>query len=360
MFVACFLAFVFGSFALVPFLGRNFFPSVDGGQILMHVRAQIGTRVEEAANQFADVQKVDPRDHSAARDRSDGRQHRPVDLEHQPHVQQHRHRRRAGRRHPDRAQGRPRADRRLRQETARGAAAALPRRSRSRSRRPTSSARSSTSARPRRSTCRSAARISTRTSTTRTRSCRRSARLPASPTRASSSRARIRCSTSMSIARARSRSASPTRDVTNSMVVNLAGSSQVAPTYWLNPQNGVSYPIVMQTPQYRLDSLSALANMPINGSPARPRSRCSAASRTSRARPAMRCVSQYDIQSMVQINATTQDRDLGAVAADIRKVLADTAKQVPKGIDASRCSARCARWRARSRACCSACSARSC
>src|SRR6476646_4626124 len=58
VFVACFLAFVFGSFALVPFLGRNFFPSVDGGQILMHVRTQIGTRVEEAANQFAGVQKV--------------------------------------------------------------------------------------------------------------------------------------------------------------------------------------------------------------------------------------------------------------------------------------------------------------
>ena len=49
------------------------------------------------------------------------------------------------------------------------------------------------------------------------------------------------------------------RDVTNSLVVNLAGSSQVAPTYWLNPANGISYPIVMQAPQHQLDSLSALA-----------------------------------------------------------------------------------------------------
>ena len=46
------------SFLLVPFLGRNFFPSVDAGQILMHVRTQVGTRVEETANQFADVQKA--------------------------------------------------------------------------------------------------------------------------------------------------------------------------------------------------------------------------------------------------------------------------------------------------------------
>ncbi len=47
------------------------------------------------------------------------------------------------------------------------------------------------------------------------------------------------------------------RDVTNSLVVDLAGSGQVAPTFWLNPDNGVSYPIVMQTPQYQLDTLSA-------------------------------------------------------------------------------------------------------
>ena len=70
--------------------------------------------------------------------------------------------------------------------------------------------------------------------------------------------ATIRASTSMSTAPARSMSASPRRDVTNSLVVNLAGSRQVAPTYWLNPNNGVSYPIVMQTPQYKIDSPGAL------------------------------------------------------------------------------------------------------
>ena len=53
-----FLVFVFASFALTPFLGRDFFPSVDAGQILMHVRTRVGTRVEESANQFADIQKA--------------------------------------------------------------------------------------------------------------------------------------------------------------------------------------------------------------------------------------------------------------------------------------------------------------
>src|SRR5207344_2643319 len=58
VFVSCFLGFVAVSFLLAPFLGRNFFPSVDAGNILMHVRTQVGTRVEETANQLADVQKA--------------------------------------------------------------------------------------------------------------------------------------------------------------------------------------------------------------------------------------------------------------------------------------------------------------
>jgi multidrug efflux pump subunit AcrB len=120
------------------------------------------------------------------------------------------------------------------------------------------------------------------------------------------------------------------RDVTNSMVVNLAGSSQVAPTFWLNPANGISYAIVMQTPQYRLDSLSALANMPING-PGQTSSQVLGGLADFTRGTSQAVVSQYDIQSMIQINATTQDRDLGAVASDIRRVIAETAGQVPKG-----------------------------
>src|SRR5450631_190474 len=58
VFVASFMIFVLASFALTPFLGRDFFPSVDAGQILMHARTQIGTRVEETASQFADIEKA--------------------------------------------------------------------------------------------------------------------------------------------------------------------------------------------------------------------------------------------------------------------------------------------------------------
>ena len=58
IFVTAFLALFSASFALVPYLGRDFFPSVDGGQILMHVRTPVGTRVEENARHFADIEKV--------------------------------------------------------------------------------------------------------------------------------------------------------------------------------------------------------------------------------------------------------------------------------------------------------------
>jgi multidrug efflux pump subunit AcrB len=120
------------------------------------------------------------------------------------------------------------------------------------------------------------------------------------------------------------------RDVTNSLVVNLAGSGQVAPTYYLNPDNGVSYSIVMQTPQFKIDSLNALEALPVTAaSTPNPPILGGIANITRTVSSAV--VSQYDIQTMFQIFATPQDRDLGALAADVRKAIADTAADVPKG-----------------------------
>ena len=93
------------------------------------------------------------------------------------------------------------------------------------------------------------------------------------------------------------------RDVTNSLVVNLAGSAQVAPTYWLNPDNGVTYSIVMQTPQYQIDSLSALQNLPITA-PATPQPQMLGGIADITRSTSSAVVSQYDIQPMVQIYAT--------------------------------------------------------
>jgi multidrug efflux pump subunit AcrB len=85
----------------------------------------------------------------------------------------------------------------------------------------------------------------------------------------------------------------------------------------------------MQTPQYRLDTLAALADIPIGGNDGNSQVLGALANFTRTSGNAL--VSQYDIQPMVQIHATTQERDLGAVASDLRHILADTAGEVPKG-----------------------------
>src|SRR3954464_10445020 len=56
------------------------------------------------------------------------------------------------------------------------------------------------------------------------------------------------------------------RDIANNLLLTLSGSGQISPTFWLNPENGVQYPIVAQAPQYRMASLQDLQNTPINGS----------------------------------------------------------------------------------------------
>jgi multidrug efflux pump subunit AcrB len=119
------------------------------------------------------------------------------------------------------------------------------------------------------------------------------------------------------------------RDVTNSLVVNLASSFQVAPAFWLNPRNGVSYPIVIQTPQYRLDTLGALKNIPITG--VKGNSQLLGGLSDIRRQDSDAVVSHYAIQPTFDVYATTQGRDLGSVAFAIQQVLDDTQRDLPPG-----------------------------
>jgi multidrug efflux pump subunit AcrB len=86
----------------------------------------------------------------------------------------------------------------------------------------------------------------------------------------------------------------------------------------------------MQTPQYQIDTLSALQALPITAT-GNPQSPILGGIADVKRSTSSAVVSQYDIQSLVQIYATPQGRDLGAVAADVRAAMADTAKDVPKG-----------------------------
>jgi multidrug efflux pump subunit AcrB len=119
------------------------------------------------------------------------------------------------------------------------------------------------------------------------------------------------------------------RDVATSMLVTLSGSAQTAPTFWVNPNNHVSYPIVVQTPQYRIDTLSQLENIPVTTSGGGTQLLGGIASITRGQGEGV--VSHYDVQPAIDLYGAVQDRDLGSVAADIQRVLDETAKEVPAG-----------------------------
>ncbi len=328
-FVIGFLAFIGASFLLVPYLGENFFPSVDAGQILMHARSQVGTRLEENANHFADIEKairkIIPPDqietmtdnigipisginltynNTGVMGPSDGdiqiklkENHPPIDN----YIKSMREQ--LPRLFPGTEFAFLPADI-VNQILNFGAPAPIDLEIRGNN---------------------LAANFAYATNL-----LKEIRRIPGVAD------ARIQQSTknptfNIDVDRTRAQYVGLTeRDVVNSLTVNLSGSSQVQPTFYLNPDNGVNYAVVMQTPQYQVDSLSALETLPITSNvPGQAPILGGIASISRTTSSAM--VSQYNIQPMVQIFATPQGRDLGGVASDINKVIAANAKSVPKG-----------------------------
>jgi multidrug efflux pump subunit AcrB len=328
VFVAGFLGFVAVSFLLAPFLGRNFFPQVDGGQILIHARAPIGMRIEETAAQFADVEKairqmIPPKEVGTVVDNvgtylsalntiynntgtigeSDGDIQISLNEGHAPtagYVE--RLREELPRRFPGMTFGFLPADI-VSQILNFGAPAPI--------------------------------NVQVRGND-----------LGADFAYANKLLAQIRHVPGVADARIQQSAGAPTlnvnidrtraqytgvtaADVTNSLVVDLASSSQVAPVYWLNEKNGVTYPIAMQTPQYQIDTLPELQNLPINATGA-PTTVLGGIADIRR-NHTNAVVSQFDISPMVQIFATTHGRDLGAVSADIQKIIAKNDQAKPKG-----------------------------
>ena len=120
------------------------------------------------------------------------------------------------------------------------------------------------------------------------------------------------------------------RDVASNLLVALSGSFQTAPTFWLNPKNGVSYNIATQTPQYQTDTLQGLGNLPItNSAGTTPQILDSLAAIHPGQESAT--VSHYNVQSVLDIYGSVQGRDLGGVSKDISQVLANTKKDLPRG-----------------------------
>jgi multidrug efflux pump subunit AcrB len=327
-FLAGFVGFIAVSFLLAPFLGRNFFPQVDGGQILLHVRAPVGMRIEETAARFADVEKairaVIPPDEIATLadnvgtyisaintiynntgtiNESDGDIQISLKPGHAPtadYVAQLR--RQLPRRFPGMTFAFLPADI-VSQILNFGAPAPIDLQVRGNDLAADYAYAEKLLAQVRTVSGVADARI------------QQSAALPTIDVDLDRTRARY---TGVTAA-----------DVTDSLVVNLASSIQVAPTYWLNEKNGVTYPIALQTPQYQIDTLAELGSLPINASGA-PTTVLGGIADIRRSHGDA-VVSQYDIAPMVEVYATTQGRDLGAVSRDIQKIIAQNDKDKPKG-----------------------------
>jgi multidrug efflux pump subunit AcrB len=120
------------------------------------------------------------------------------------------------------------------------------------------------------------------------------------------------------------------RDVASNMLVSLSSSFQTTPNFWLNPANGVSYNIAVQTPQYRIDSLDAIDRIPVNA-PGVPNTQLvrNLTTMTPREEPAV--VSHYNVAPVIDIYGSVQGRDLGGVAADVAKITAQAARHLPRG-----------------------------
>jgi multidrug efflux pump subunit AcrB len=327
-FLAGFLGFIAVSFLLAPFLGRNFFPQVDGGQILLHVRAPVGMRIEETAARFADVEQairevIPPAEIAAVADNigtyissintiynntgtineSDGDIQISLKAGHAPTANYVKLLRQwLPRRFPGMTFAFLPADI-VSQILNFGVPAPIDLQVRGNDLAADYAYAQKLLAQVRQVSGVADARI------------QQSAALPTIDVDLDRTRARY---TGVTAA-----------DVTDSLVVNLAGSIQVAPTYWLNQKNGVTYPIALQTPQYQIDTLPALRNLPINASGA-PTTVLGGIADIHRGHGDA-VVSQYDIAPMVEIYATTQGRDLGAVSRDIQRIIAQNAKDAPKG-----------------------------
>jgi multidrug efflux pump subunit AcrB len=328
-FVIVFLAFVVLSFALLPMLGRNFFPSVDSGALLIHARAQIGTRLEESARRFAQIEDairevIPPEELASVVDNiglpqsginmsynntgtigpQDGdiqikltEKHRPTD----EYIRILRER--------------------LPQQFGDVTFSFLPADIISQI-----------------LNFGAPAPIDLQVRGPNQKADYAYARQLMQKIKYINGIADVRIQQSGSypqfridVDRVRAQNLGITeRDVTNNLVVSLAGSSQVAPSFWLNPTSGVSYNIVAQAPQYRIDSLEDLENLPLTAPGAAAPQVLGAVANITRETSAA-VESHYDIQPVVEIYASTQNRDLGAVAAEIQSIVKDAKKDLPKG-----------------------------
>jgi multidrug efflux pump subunit AcrB len=119
-------------------------------------------------------------------------------------------------------------------------------------------------------------------------------------------------------------------NVTSSLLVALSGSFQTTPTFFLNRQNGVQYELISQTPQYRIQSLQGVGNIPLTSATMVEPEILSDVASLQRG-DEMEAISHYNIRRVIDIFGSVQDRDLASVGQDVTRIVDNDRKLLPRG-----------------------------
>ena len=120
------------------------------------------------------------------------------------------------------------------------------------------------------------------------------------------------------------------QDIAQTLQLGLASSSQVSPTFWVNPKNGIPYTVAVQWPQYRVESLETIRNLPVVAKDGSTQTLGNVATISDHSTAAV--ISHYDVQPVFDVYASVEGRDLGGVARDINRLI-PAAKDLPKGTE---------------------------
>jgi len=122
------------------------------------------------------------------------------------------------------------------------------------------------------------------------------------------------------------------RDVANSVLLSLSGSSQTQPNYWLDPKSGIQYLVTSRVPEYRMDSLAALNTIPVNaGQTGKNAAQILANVATFERASGSPIFSHYNVQPVIDVFGGVSGRDLGGVLKDVKPLIEQATKQLPKG-----------------------------
>lgn len=120
------------------------------------------------------------------------------------------------------------------------------------------------------------------------------------------------------------------QEAARALLVSLSSSNQATPNFWVNPKNGVNYRVAVQTPQAQMNSVETLLNTPVTPQgTGHPQLLTNLAEMRRAESPAL--ISHYNVQPVFEICASVQDRDLGSASADIKRIVEETRKTLPKG-----------------------------